>query len=308
MKLKLFTHTDLDGIGCAILAKETFNNVDIEYCNYDDVNEKINNFFSSGNFLDYSHIFITDISVKEDLAKDIDICVHNVSSEIFLLDHHQTANYLNEYNWCKVIVEENGELTSGTRLFYNYLIEHNHLDSFSEWNHILLYFTEIVRKYDTWEWKTKYNDETPKKWNDLFYIYGRDLFIDKIQDNIANMNMIFDATDETILQLNQEKIDKYIDKKSEQIITKEIQGYKAGVVFAEQYHSELGNILSERNPELDFIVIINPSVSVSYRTVKDNINLGKDIASVYGGGGHPKAAGSPILDDIREQIINMIFG
>ena len=59
---------------------------------------------------------------------------------------------------------------------------------------------------------------------------------------------------------------------------------------------------------MDFIVIINPSVSVSYRTVKDNINLGKDIASVYGGGGHPKAAGSPISDDIREQIINMMFG
>ena len=30
MKIKLFTHTDLDGIGCAILGKLTFNDIDIE--------------------------------------------------------------------------------------------------------------------------------------------------------------------------------------------------------------------------------------------------------------------------------------
>ena len=32
--IKLITHTDLDGIGCAILAKIAFrDNVEIEYCN-----------------------------------------------------------------------------------------------------------------------------------------------------------------------------------------------------------------------------------------------------------------------------------
>lgn len=43
MKYKLFTHTDLDGVGCAILAYLAFGreNVDVEYCNYNDVNEKV---------------------------------------------------------------------------------------------------------------------------------------------------------------------------------------------------------------------------------------------------------------------------
>ena len=40
--IKLFTHTDLDGIACAVLAKIAFDNVDISYCNYD-----------SGNILDF---------------------------------------------------------------------------------------------------------------------------------------------------------------------------------------------------------------------------------------------------------------
>ena len=41
-KNKLFTHCDLDGIGCAILAYFAFgrDNVDVEYCNYDDVGWK----------------------------------------------------------------------------------------------------------------------------------------------------------------------------------------------------------------------------------------------------------------------------
>ena len=40
--IKLFTHTDLDGIGCAILAKLAFGEeVDIEYCDYDNINEKV---------------------------------------------------------------------------------------------------------------------------------------------------------------------------------------------------------------------------------------------------------------------------
>ena len=43
MRVKLFTHTDLDGIGCAVLAYLAFGkeNVDVEYCNYDDIDNKV---------------------------------------------------------------------------------------------------------------------------------------------------------------------------------------------------------------------------------------------------------------------------
>jgi oligoribonuclease NrnB/cAMP/cGMP phosphodiesterase (DHH superfamily) len=35
MKIKLFTHTDLDGVGCAVAANVMFEGeVDIEYCNF----------------------------------------------------------------------------------------------------------------------------------------------------------------------------------------------------------------------------------------------------------------------------------
>ena len=44
--------------------------------------------------------------------------------------------------------------------------------------------------------------------------------------------------------------------------------------------------------ELDYIAIVNMSTrSVSYRTIKDDVDMGM-IAKKYGGGGHAKAAGS----------------
>lgn len=65
-----------------------------------------------------------------------------------------------------------------------------------------------------------------------------------------------------------------------------------GVVFADKYISELGNELCKLNRELDYIAIVNMSTrSVSYRTIKDDVDMDM-IAKKYGGGGHPKAAGS----------------
>ena len=49
--IKLFTHTDMDGVGCAILAQLAFGkeNMDVSYCNYDDINKTVQ---------DYTFLFI----------------------------------------------------------------------------------------------------------------------------------------------------------------------------------------------------------------------------------------------------------
>lgn len=318
MKVKLFTHTDLDGIGCAIVGKIAFENIDITYCNYDDVNEKIKNFIINQEYNDFNYVYITDISVNEEMAE----LINNTHPDNFkngfdlgemfqLLDHHPTAEWLNKYFWCMVTVEDNNEKTSGTKMFYELLRNDGYLQKSNSWKwdrcSNLFDFVENVRKYDTWLWKTKYNDEEPKKWNDLLFIMGREDFIENIIYKINNNHDFYLSDFELeMLRYKQVEIDNYIKKKSKQTIAKEIQGYKAGVIFAEQYHSELGNALAKNNPDLDFIVIINPSQSVSYRGIKDTIDLGI-VAKIYGGGGHPQASGSPISDSVRKQIINMIF-
>lgn len=116
---------------------------------------------------------------------------------------------------------------------------------------------------------------------------------------------LFDKLSLKLLEIKQKEIDRYVEKKDENIMVKEILGYNAGIVFAENHISELGNKLSELHPELDFIVIINREI-ISYRTIKDNINL-SEIAKVFGGGGNPKASGSQIDESCIDNYIKDIF-
>ena len=44
---------------------------------------------------DYEKIFITDISVIEDVANKLD----TISDKLILLDHHSTASFFNNYKW-----------------------------------------------------------------------------------------------------------------------------------------------------------------------------------------------------------------
>lgn len=67
-----------------------------------------------------------------------------------LLDHHKTALHFNDYDWGKVIVEqEDGKLASATSLLYEYLADNGYLEE----KPAISEFVELVRQYDTWEWE-----------------------------------------------------------------------------------------------------------------------------------------------------------
>ena len=69
----------------------------------------------------------------------------------------------------------------------------------------------------------------------------------------------------------------------------------------------LDKVLTE-HPEIDFVTIINvEDCTVSYRTIKYDIDLGKDVAALFGGGGHPKAAGSQFDKTVWINIFRDIF-
>lgn len=142
----------------------------------------------------------------------------------------------------------------------------------------------------------------------MLYLYGRDKFItwciSQIHDNVFPRLY---ASDELILSIKQKEIDDYVEEKNEQLITTPMCGRVCGFVFAEKYFSELGNRLCRMHPEIDFVAMIDMSGTVSYRTVKEDIDLGKDVAQLFGGGGHPKAAGSEFSKEIQLKTIEEIF-
>ena len=299
-RYKLWTHTDLDGIGCAVLAKLAFgDNVDISYCGYGDIDGEVLEWHN--NTEDKSApCYITDISISEETA-DI---LNKERRCLYLMDHHATALGLNKYPWCRVEVEnEDGIKTSGTELFYEYL---NFMRYFNDMRMYSLrnieLFVEMVRDYDTWRWKELgEKGELCKQLNDLFYIYGREKFIaiciNRITSDVTFPN--FQDLDKVLLENKQREIDKYIEAKDKQLHRYfDKFGYICGVVFADRFVSELGNRLAELHPELHYIAMIDvANGKVSYRSVRNDIHLGEEIAHSFGGGGHAKAAGSTFDKD-----------
>lgn len=312
--IRLFTHTDLDGLGSPILAAVAYSIEDIVFdtCRYEDINEKVLHYIEEKEYLNYNKCFITDISVNEEVAKLIETTEVDgirLADHFVLLDHHGTALGLNAYSWCKVEdTNSEGIKCSGTTLFYEYILtqEDAHIERLQK--DIVKTFVEKVRRYDTWDW-AKHEDLEAKQLNDLFYILGKERFYDYWVPRLQNDTSVFsfDETQQLLLEIRQNEIDKYIESRNDEIVEKEILGHKAGIVFADRFQSELGNKLAELHPELDFIAMINVGGGVSCRTIRDDINLGADIAAVFGGGGHAKAAGLPVPSEIRETVIQMLF-
>lgn len=322
-KIKLFSHTDLDGAGCAILAYLAFgrDNVDVEYCNYDDVDGKVREFYLCGNPEEYDAIYITDISVDEEVAAEIDSLVDS-GQKWRLFDHHATALGLNQFAWCEVRVNNTigNQKTSGTEMFFKRLVDIDriNIEVFKpEVINNTIKFVQIVRNYDTWRWKELGEEGFAcKQVNDLFYIYGREDFIEWTLKRLKYYGSYpefpsFSDEDLLLLEQKQKDIDRYIEKKDKHLMARtDAFGYTYGVIFAEQYFSELGNRLCELYPELDYVAIIDIcSGKVSYRTIRDDLDVGGTIAHSNGGGGHPKAAGSTFDGwDVRDLVIREVLG
>jgi uncharacterized protein len=290
MKIKLFTHIDLDGIGCSVLARLAFKeDAEIEYVNYDNVNEKISDFLKNTYIYDYENVFITDMSVNKEIANEIEaINKAEIINKAILLDHHQTAEWLNRYSWVGVDLKE-----SGTSLFYNYLYTIYSLpESVKE-------FVDLVKAYDTWEWN-KTNNQKAKDLNDVLYIIGREEFISSYIEHLEKCKE-FDliTIHKQLLKYKRLEIDSYIENKMNQIIIMN----RIACVMAESNISELGSkIVNEI--ECDFCAIFTGS-NISLRS-KDDFDVSK-IAKLYKGGGHKNAAGMPLKGDLFEKIFESIL-
>ena len=298
--IKLITHSDLDGIGCEILFRYVEgmfdNNIDVVIAEYNNVNEVVENALNELENGKYTELFITDLSINNELAKRI----RDNNMNVKLLDHHPSAEFLNKYKFANVIIESGRGKECGTSLLASYYYEYlQHV------NIEIVKFIELVRQYDTWEWKDKYNNIDAKKLNDLLYILGREKFVNLILQKLLNNESLFDETTNLILELKQNEINNYINTKEKDLIIKGVLGYKVGIIMCDMYSSELGNVLSEKHPELDFIAIIKQN-SIGLRCIKDNINL-TEIAKHFGGGGHKKASGFPLNNVKLNNFINDIF-
>lgn len=298
----LYTHNDLDGVGCGIVARCAFGSkVEIRYNSVDGLNLQVERFLEKSRRKNF--LFITDLSVNEANEHGLDEFVKS-GGRVKLIDHHKTALHFNKYPWGSVQVEyDNGRLASATSLFYEYLIQNGLLTPTKGMDE----FVELVRQYDTWEWE-KHGSQQAKRLNDLFYMVSLEEFEEKMTERLQkNEHFSFDEFEEKILDLEEEKIERYVRRKKREIIQTIIHDHYVGVVHAESYHSELGNELGKENPHLDYIAIMNMGgKKISLRTIHDHIDV-SEIAGLYGGGGHAKASGCSMTKESYQSFVAETF-
>ncbi|WP_226619309.1 DHH family phosphoesterase [Cytobacillus firmus] len=301
---RLYTHNDLDGVGCGIVARIAFGkDVEVRYNSVMGLDYQIEKLLENEKNIKDDFLMITDLSVNDENLIRLDDLAKG-GGNVRLIDHHKTALHFNDYSWGRVKVQyEDGRLTAATSLLYEYLQEHEMIQP----SQALDEFVELVRQYDTWEWDQNENIKA-KNLNDLFFMISIEEFEEKMTERIMSSDTFeFDEFEQKLLDMEEKKIERYVRRKKREMIQTFIGEYCTGIVHAESYHSELGNELGKEYPHIDYIAILNlGGKKISFRTIHDHVDVSA-VAGKFGGGGHAKASGCSMGKDAYKLFVQDIF-
>ena len=303
-KVKLFTHTDADGMGCYLVLLEEnvmtyqdleYNNV--EFLDYSNVEERINKYLDNKEYLQYDETYITDLSLSKELSNKINQ-IADISNVFKWVDHHESSLYAKDYDWAYIKTHVGGDTStvrgiSATLLLYE--------DIFKEIGSHTLF--NCINDWDTWQWEGSIIEGLIKDIIDLFFILGYREFIKMYLYYDNDMQeMLHSEETRALLKIYRRDKKEYINRKLNTGFITEIEGLKVFIVFADKHISELGNTICNKNKDVDIAMIVNTdNMTVSYRTIKPNIDC-SEFASKFLGGGHKSASGSQFTIELRNKL------
>jgi len=311
-KILLFTHgIDIDGYGCAILAKLAWQeNVDIVFADNFDLDDKFILETGKSGFKNYTKIFVTDhcfgIPLCNMIAKNPNLC-----KKIKIFDHHASRiGKQDQFNWIKIVDGKPNKKECGTSLFYKFLIKKALITP----SQTLDEFVELTRLYDTWQW-TKSHNQSANMLNTIAMAIGRDEYIELMLAKFAFNEEIFSYRETKIISDYQKEFNKKLNEYINKIEIIQFGKAKAGFVeIKDLFKNDIAKKVREIpiGKELDFMLMpLQDRPSVSLRNVKPNFDVSQ-IANQYGGGGHKGAASFPkenmpkIINNIKVEEIKKI--
>lgn len=305
MKTLILSHkADIDGLSPVIFLKLIRENLDVILLNANDVCPKVSEIIKNGSYKKYDEIFITDLTLDK---RTCELIMSTGNSERFhTFDHHAFDLSANNYPF-GVAISRNDEGVNecATSLIYKYLCE-RYPETFD--NSAMREYTELVRLNDTWDW-AKTNNIDAKNLSELHSILGRDNYISTYLDSLKNNKEKFYYTNDQkyLLKIEQDRINRYLEETEKTMFHATLCGKRCGIVFAESHRSILGNYLTEKYSHLiDYVIIINMQQGISLRSRTEDVDVSQ-IAAIYGGGGHVKAAGAPMDNKLKKEVIKLIL-
>ena len=209
-KVIIFSHeSDIDGLGCVILAKLAFNNLDYVLSpNTDSLETKFREYINSNKLVYYDKIFVTDLALYESALTMV--ADSSLKDKVLVFDHHKAAieKNLNRYTFTTIKEEDvDGKKRCATDLLYEYLITNNYLKP----SLALDDFVEFTRLEDGWLWKQagKFGEQA----HDLAILFnciGIENYLSTMLSQLSSNTLSFSLSDNdlTIILIRAEIIDE----------------------------------------------------------------------------------------------------
>lgn len=307
MKVLLFTHEqDIDGIGSVVIGQFAFQELDYVPCKTFEIDKQFQSYIDNKRIYEYDLIFVTDLCLHEPILSEINNN-SNLKNKVLVLDHHKTEIANAKYDFVNIILECDKGPTSGTYLFYEYLVSNNYLKSIPALEEL----TELTRQYDTWDW-VKYNNKKARMLHLLFEQVGYKEYIKIMSRIVANNNSIIFSADEMNIINDWEakfKADsaKILENMIVYPVTVDNIEYRVGYIYTEyKYRNDFSELIRKNNiNDIDLIGMFFPNMDVvSYRGVKDlDVSV---IPTYFGGKGHKGAGTNPINNERFKEVLKVV--
>ena len=312
-KVLIFSHeSDIDGLGCVVLGKLAFSNIDFKLVsNIEELELLFRDYIKSGKLNNYEKIFVTDLALYDPSLTMVEET--ELKDKVLIFDHHKRAieDGMNRYNFTTIIEEDDNGKRCGCDLFYEYLRQNNLISlttAISE-------FVELTRLEDTWEWKK--NSQDGERAHDLAILFnaiGIDEYLGQMTLNLVNNSESFSLNNNQskIVQSKKDEYNKLLCdllKNAEYFFDE--NGYKYGIVFADyEYRNELAEyIRNNNNPDsIKYFIVVAMNKGEfgqkSYRSIDETFDV-NEVAMNHGGGGHPAAASVSITQEQKEKSLTL---
>ena len=306
LKTFIFTHNDLDGVGCGVIGKYYFPDAYVQYCSYDNIDDTLLYFLSHNeNILSEMRIIISDIYYKQENSNITEML--RMAGELIICDHHATSAWLNNVDFqhnsfVNVIADSD---VCGTKILFKILDDLYAMPDSTK----ILEFVENVNSWDIWQWvkqlpetndvvklKDAINHNMSFTLNGAVYFYGIENFVNKMLMYFHNFIDFDDIVSEKLVEFNTKQINSVTD------YTKTHYEYESDhygkipytIIKLNSPNISLASLLCKNAMDADdkflAIYIDEDKDAVSLRCNVEGIDLSV-IAKECEGGGHKDAAG-----------------
>ena len=306
LKTFIFTHNDLDGVGCGVIGKYYFPDAYVQYCSYDNIDDTLLYFLSHNeNILSEMRIIISDIYYKQENSDITEML--RMAGELIICDHHATSAWLNNVDFqhnsfVNVIADSD---VCGTKILFKILDDLYAMPDSTK----IHKFVENVNSWDVWQWvkqlpetndvvklKDAINHNMSFTLNGAVYFYGIENFVNKMLMYFHNFIDFDDIVSEKLVEFNTKQINSVTDYiKTHYVYESEHYGkIPYTIIKLNSPNISLASLLCKNamDPDDKFLAIYidEDKDAVSLRCNVEGIDLSV-IAKECEGGGHKDAAG-----------------